>query len=165
MFQWLAKRINLWVILGSVLVAVGLIVLLGLIIFFMPAPVSRAELSQVSLTVIVAPTPTLSPTPISATVTPTVPASVDGISIGSYVQITGTEGEGLKLRSGPGTDSPMRFVGMDDEVFQVKDGPKQANNYTWWYLVAPYDPSRSGWAASQFFKVVSGPVTTPTAAP
>ena len=165
MFQWLAKRVNLWVILGGILVAGVLVVLLGVLIFFMPAPASRAGLSKVSLTVIVAPTPTLSPTPYSATATPTALVSVGGISIGSYVQITGTEGEGLRLRSGPGTDSPMRFVGMDDEVFQVKDGPKQANDYTWWYLVAPYDPSRSGWAASKFFKVVSGPVTTPTAVP
>ena len=162
MFQWLTKRVNLWVILGAVLVAGGLIFLLGLLIFFMPTPASQSKLSRAAMTVIVAPTPTVSPTAPAFTTTPTAPVSIGGVSIGSFVQITGTSGEGLRLRSGPGTDSPMRFVGMDDEVFRVKDGPKTANDYTWWYLEAPYDPSRSGWAASTFLKVVSAPVVTPT---
>lgn len=165
MFQWFAKYVNVWVILGGILVAGGLIFLLAMSIFFLPAPASRASLSQADLTVIVAPTPTLSPTQPIATKTPTAPVSIGGVSVGSYVQITGTQGEGLRLRSGPGTDSPMRFVGMDEEVFQVKDGPKTADNFTWWYLEAPYDKSRSGWAASKFLKVVSGPLETPSPTP
>jgi hypothetical protein len=43
---------------------------------------------------------------------------------------------------------------MDAEVFEVKEGPKEADGFTWWYLVAPYDTNRSGWAASKFLTVV-----------
>lgn len=164
MFQWFAKQVNIWVLLGGILVAAGLIVLLGLLIFFMPPPPSQAQLNQTVLTVIVAPSPTVSPTVPLFTSTPTA-VSIGGVTIGSYVQITGTQGEGLRLRAGPGTDNAMRFVGMDDEVFRVKDGPKSADGFSWWYLEAPYDPSRSGWAASKYFKVVSGPVVTATPTP
>jgi hypothetical protein len=87
---------------------------------------------------------------------------VGGISIGSYVQISGTDGAGLRLRSGPGTTNPQRFLGMDAEVFQVKEGPKTADGFTWWYLEAPYDPQRTGWAASEYLKVVSSAELTPT---
>jgi len=93
-----------------------------------------------------------------ASATPT-PQSliVGGIGVGMYVQITGTEGDGLRLRSGAGTTNPPRFLGREAEVFQVRDGPKDADGYTWWYLVTPYDESRSGWAAANFLAVVTEP--------
>ncbi len=34
---------------------------------------------------------------------------------------------------------------------------KQADGYTWWYLVAPYDSTRAGWAAADFLAVVPSP--------
>jgi len=37
----------------------------------------------------------------------------------------------------------------------VVDGPEQADGFIWWYLEAPYDTSRSGWAASQYLGLVS----------
>jgi hypothetical protein len=43
---------------------------------------------------------------------------------------------------------------MDSEVFMVKDGPKDADGFTWWFLEAPYDPQRSGWAASNYLQVI-----------
>jgi uncharacterized protein YraI len=77
------------------------------------------------------------------------------------VQISGTEGSGLRLRSGPGTGNPPRFLGMDSEVFSVKDGPKFADGFTWWFLEADYDATRSGWAASQYLTVVANPTPAP----
>ncbi|MEW5939106.1 MAG: hypothetical protein AB1750_05555 [Chloroflexota bacterium] len=112
------------------------------------------------LTVIPAPTSTLFAT-LTATFdpnqifTPTLPP--DQIVIGAYVQITGTEGQGLRLRSGPGLSSALLFLGEDSEVFHVEDGPQDADGYTWWYIVAPYDTSRAGWAASTFLTVVPSP--------
>ena len=79
------------------------------------------------------------------------------IAIGAYIQITGTEGVGLRLRAGPGLSTELLFLGEDSEVFQVKDGPKEADGYTWWYIVAPYDDSRAGWAAANFLTVVPPP--------
>lgn len=161
MVRWLFDRINLWVILGGILVAGGLVALFGLVILLLPVPVKKAASVQSALTIIVAPSPTLSPTPITETPTPTAPPSIGGIAVGNYVQISGTEGEGLRLRSDAGVSSPMRFVGMDEEVFRVKEGPKTADGFVWWYLEAPYDASRSGWAAAKYLKLVN-PTPTPT---
>jgi len=73
---------------------------------------------------------------------------------GIYVQISGTGGDGLRLRQQPGTGSEVMFMGYEAEVFKVMDGPKEQDGYIWWYLTAPYDESRSGWAASNFLTVI-----------
>jgi hypothetical protein len=99
-------------------------------------------------------TPTNTPDPLLFG-TPTLPP--DTIGIGGYVQITGTEGDGLRMRSAAGINAQALFLGYDEEVFVVKDGPQEADGYSWWYLVAPYDATRAGWAASNFLSVVPGP--------
>lgn len=161
MWRWLVERVNIWVMLGGILVAAGLIAGLALVILLLPIPALEAPAPQAALTIIAAPTATLTPTPVIETPTPTKPPAVGGIRAGDYVQITGTGGAGLRLRQGPGTDQALRFVGMDSEVFMVKDGPREANGFTWWFLEAPYDPSRSGWAASSYLSVVDQPTPTP----
>ncbi len=146
-------------------VAVGLaFVLLAVILLLfwgtLPAQ-SNAQAPTVVLTVIAAPTST--PTPVTPTVsltpsaTPTLNLSPSGdnIQIGAYVQITGTGGDGLRLRKGPGTDYEQIFLGREAEVFLVKDGPKEGSGYTWYYLEAPYDTTRSGWAVANFLQVVA----------
>ena len=161
MMRWLVSRVNIWVILGSVLVAGGLIVMIGLVVLFSPTPAPVTAGPGAALTIIPAPTLTATRAKALETPTPTPPQSFGGISIGNYVQISGTEGQGLRLRSGPGTSNPPRFLGMEAELFLVKDGPKQSDGFTWWFLEAPYDPGRSGWAASSFLTVVNNPTVTP----
>ncbi len=99
-------------------------------------------------------TPTAVPTQTPGA-TPTVPPGQ--IGIGGYVQITGTEGAGLRIRSAPGQSGDTVFVGEESETFQVKDGPQQADGHTWWYIVAPYDSQRAGWAAADFLAPVASP--------
>ncbi|HOD45540.1 MAG TPA: helix-turn-helix domain-containing protein, partial [Anaerolineaceae bacterium] len=90
------------------------------------------------------------------TSTPTVaPVAGDGIGIGMYVQILGTGGDGLRLRSGAGMSYDPIFLGMEAEVFEVMDGPREGDGYMWWFLKAPYDPNRKGWARSDYLSVVS----------
>ena len=79
------------------------------------------------------------------------------IAVGAYVQISGTGGDGLRLRTDPGLDSEVRILGAESEVFQVEDGPKDVDGFTWWYLVGPYDASRRGWAVSNYLSVVQNP--------
>jgi hypothetical protein len=73
------------------------------------------------------------------------------------VQITGTNGEGLRIRSEPGLNSNPVFLGFDSEVFIVQDGPRSVDGYTWWYLVTPLDQSRAGWAAADFLTYIPPP--------
>jgi hypothetical protein len=101
-----------------------------------------------------APTATASPTP-SLQVPPAPAAGV--IEVGDSVQITGTGGDGLRLRAAPGLQSDVLVLGADAEVFRVSDGPRQADGLTWWYLVGLYDASRHGWAVSNFLAVIKNP--------
>jgi hypothetical protein len=54
------------------------------------------------------------------------------------------------LRVEPGLDSQVRLLGLETEVFQVTDGPQEVDGFTWWYLVAPFDETRNGWAVSNY---------------
>lgn len=79
------------------------------------------------------------------------------IGYGSFVQIVGTEGDGLNVREDPGLSSQIRFLGYDSEVFEVRDGPVFRDEFTWWLLVTPVDNERQGWAAATFLSVVVNP--------
>jgi Bacterial SH3 domain len=150
--------INLWTILGSFACAGFLLLATWLgIQFSHPRQTSKAGFVAADLTVIPLPTSTpITPTPM---VTPT--PRPNQIAINSYVQISGTGTDGLRIRSAPGLNSDTVFRGDESETFMVKDGPKQADGYTWWYLVAPYDSSRAGWAAADYLAVVPAPTPSP----
>jgi hypothetical protein len=157
MFRWLMDRMNIWVILVAFLVAGMSILLVAAALFFLPEQPPQGLEPGATMTIIPALVPTRTPTPGQETPTPTPPEAIDGIFVGGYVQISGTDGQGLRLRTGPGTGNEPRFLGMDSEVFLVKEGPEEADGFTWWYLEAPYDPARSGWAASAYLTVVNNP--------
>ncbi len=152
-------RVQLWVIVAAILMAIVLCLVAWLIILGVKPENSRAAaLPSLVFTIIPVATQTASPS-----VPTTLPTEVnenqvvDGISNGMYVQIQGTGGDGLRIRRAAGINSDPLFLGMESEVFQVRDGPEQADGYTWWYLVAPYDESRKGWAASKYLAVVAAP--------
>jgi hypothetical protein len=149
---------NKWVILGALLLAVLLTLITAISIGLTSARQnSEVGFAPADLTVIPAPTSTSSAPP-TATIDPFAPTiAPTGIAINNYVQITGTEGEGLRIRSEPGLNGNPEFLGYDSEVFIVKDGPRDADGFVWWYLVAPYDETRVGWAAADFLTYVPAP--------
>lgn len=115
------------------------------------------------LNIIEAPTITL--TPLSSTATPSATQSSDvppphlagDLSIGDNVQISGTGGDGLRLRSSPGLQGEVLFLGYEGEVFQISDGPEDSDGYIWWYLIAPYDEKVQGWAVSNYLIILQNP--------
>ena len=154
------KLINRWGILGAFGVA-SILLLLSLLFgfgFVTPSPDS-AGLQLADLTVIPGPTSTprfvYTPThdPALGTATP-LPGTM---AIGNYVQIGGTDGDGLRLRADAGLGGEPLFLGYEAEVFLIKDGAVEADGYSWWYLVAPYDETRTGWAASAFLEAIPSP--------
>jgi hypothetical protein len=153
--------LNWRVILGGIFLAIILCLGLGLLtLAFRPDKLPQAAQPTAGLTIIPADTPTAIALPDSSglpSATPASGSSKGGIEVGVYVQISGTGGDGLRLRSGPGVKSAPLFLGMEAEVYQVKDGPKDADGYTWWYLEAPYDQQRKGWAASKYLTIVAQP--------
>jgi len=156
----LRPYLNRWVILGALGFA-GLLLLITLIRIGWTSPRFSPSVgfAPADLTMIPAPTHTPNVLPTS-TLDPALAAatqSADTIGRDGYVQIHGTEGDGLRIRSSPGLNSETVFRGEEAEVFVVRDGPQTADGYTWWYLVAPYDETRAGWAVADYLAVVPAP--------
>jgi hypothetical protein len=104
----------------------------------------------------VTPQPTETAVALQATATPTIPAgSGEGIRVGALVEVFGTSGEGLRLRSEPDLQASILVLGVDTEVFQVEDGPVESDGFQWWYLVNPYDTAKQGWAVSTYLHALS----------
>ena len=150
--------INRWVILGAILLAGVLTLITAVAIGLTSARQSEGVgFALADLTVIPASTSTSSAPP-TATTDPFAPTPAPtGIAIGNYVQISGTEGEGLRIRAQPGLSGEPQFLGYDSEVFIVQDGPRELDGFVWWYLVAPYDETRVGWAAADFLSYIPAP--------
>jgi hypothetical protein len=153
---------NPWVIAG--MIGVGFLLLCMVIGLLWATRPAQQELppATAALTVIVAPSATPippTPTPASATDTPSleIPPAPANITLDAYVQIIGTGGAGLRLRSDPGLQGEIRFLALESEVFQVQDGPRQQDGYTWWFLVAPADQTIRGWAVANYLAVVQNP--------
>lgn len=154
------KLLRPWIFITWIALSAGLIIILVLVFNQSGAEFSPPPVVTAAMTVIPAPvtaTPTSTPT-VMVSPTPTrediPPDNSDTISIGGYVEIFGTEGDGLRIRSEPGTGSQVLLLGLESEVFQVIEGPTQADEYVWWRIQAPYDETIQGWAASNYLRTI-----------
>lgn len=151
--------INPWVIAGSVLFA-SLLLVISFLAAGQLTESDRALYSGEAVLTII-PVPTYTPTPLptqteSPVVTPTIEQAV-GIDVGGYVQITGTDGEGLRLRRDPSLVGEIVHVGLEGEIFLVIEGPEEKDGYLWWQLEAPLNENRRGWAVSNFLEFAQSP--------
>ena len=152
-----------WLVFGAIGFGVLLLVATLLLLNWTRTPQAPSLEQTAMITIIPLSTatdlpPTITPTPETppeSTGLPNPPAG--DVAIGAYVQVTGTGGEGLRLREGPGLDRQVRILAAEEELFLVVDGPQQVDNYTWWYLEGPNDNTRHGWAVSNFVRVVQNP--------
>ena len=151
--------LNPWVIAGSILIASILLA----ISFLAAGQLTPSDLAIYSgeavLTVI--PVPTYTPTPLPTqpefpVFTPTIEPVV-GVHVDGYVQILGTEGEGLRLRRDPSLDGEIVYVGLEGEIFRVSGGPTEQDGYLWWQLTAPLNESLQGWAVSNYLESAQSP--------
>jgi hypothetical protein len=90
--------------------------------------------------------------PADATPTPSAE-----IAIGNYVQISGTDGYGLSLRSGPGENSARMDVASEGEIFIVVEGPTIAGGSPWWKIRDLENEERAWWAIGNYLKPVAHP--------
>jgi len=155
-----SSKIHILTILAGIMLAVVLIGLVFLLIFLSNQGKEPSAVSEQVADITIIPSPTETPTlPITTEViemTETVQVVLPPgmIGIGAYVQVTGTDGSGLRMRAEPGTNTEVLFIAMDEEVFKVVGGPVEKNDYTWWQLEAPYDQTRTGWSAEPFLEVI-----------
>lgn len=148
---------NPWVIFGAV--AIGLLLLASAMIFVGVTRPESVALDPGTAVVNMISAPTDTPVPPTATANPepTQPPSVDGLYVGANVVISGTEGDGLRLRYTPGLNGKIRILGTEGEAFEIKDGPEESDNYVWWYLESETDSERRGWAVANFIKLADTP--------
>jgi hypothetical protein len=153
------KKPWLAIIIGFIITI--LVIFAGiLVLFFLPVSNNSVEIIA-EVTKISAPTSTPivrytwipSPTPLPTEAV----AQGKGFQIGNFAQIVGTDGEGLRLRSGPGRSNSVNFIGLDNEVFRIIEGPVEADGFSWWRLEAPYDASRNGWSVQDYLQIVTSP--------
>jgi hypothetical protein len=152
-----------WIVIIAVSLAIILLIGTLYILTLNRSLYSPVGIVTAAMTIVPAPTSTPSPVTPTPQATPTatrtqLPSPVPGeIVPGAYVQITGTGGDGLRLREEPGLNSSVLFLGLETEVFLVEEGPQESDGYLWWYLVAPFDETRRGWAVVNYIQVVQNP--------
>jgi hypothetical protein len=141
-----------------VLIGVGLAILLtcglgGLSLVLQPSSVFIRSSKTLLITKLAVPTTLPSQIPSLKTADTTLVYTDGSMAIGAVVQISGTGNVGLKLRLSPGVDGAPQFVAMENEVFEIRDGPVIKDGITWWRLASSYDENRQGWAAGQYLTV------------
>ncbi len=70
------------------------------------------------------------------------------------MEVSGTGGDGLRMRESPSLDARVLILGLESEVFEVSEGPVASEGYSWWLLINPFDPSKGGWAVDQFLRPI-----------
>lgn len=106
------------------------------------------------------PSATDAPPPTAEVVPPTdtpVPAPPTDIVVGGYVQIVNTDGAGLSLRAGPGTNNARLVVADAESILPVIGGPNDdeqgetddnGNVHKWWFLRS--SDGTEGWGRADF---------------
>ena len=154
----------MWAVVGGIL-GCGILITLLTIGYLTRASAGAALIVEPKLTVLYAATPTslhetkqaLTQTP-APTPSPTYPPLPEGVfQLGELVAVSGTGGDGLRLRNEPGLSSVISSLALENEVFEIKGGPAAEDGYTWWYLVNPYDPEAAGWAAANYLRTFGSP--------
>lgn len=154
--------LNIRVILGGILFAVIVFtVLVGILWLFRAEQNNQAPSTAIVRIIEV---PTITPTaPTRTTTTPDIvssqqaPPPAGNISIGDFVQISGTGGDGLRLHESAGVSTKVQYVALEAEVFTIKDGPVDADGYVWWLLEDPYNQNAAGWGVANYLAIVQNP--------
>ena len=162
MFRSIRGWLNIKVLVGAALFALILFgALLAILWSAKPDTYSQTPATAI-LSIIQAPTetsvPTITSTPTSSpSSSQAAPQPGGPIKIGDFVQVSETEGEGLRLHASAGVSSEVRYVAIEAEVFLVQEGPVDADGYSWWLLKDPYNEVVAGWGASNYLRVVQNP--------
>lgn len=91
--------------------------------------------------------PTLTPTP---TLTP-IPVVPSELAPNVYAQITGTDGSGVSVRAGPGTNNARMTIAPEGSLVLILEGPREDENqddFIWWFVRA--EDGTEGWTVQEF---------------
>jgi len=111
-----------------------------------PSPTAAPTTSPVAPTAM----PTFTPIP-----TPNVAVAPEEISTGFYASVANTNGLGLTIRGGPSTRNVIVTVAEEGTTLFILDGPKEAENFTWWQV--RLDNGLEGWAVANYLEPAPEP--------
>lgn len=78
------------------------------------------------------------------------------ISLGATIAVEGVDEQKLNVRDVPGIrESSILFRADEEERFVIAEGPRQADGFTWWRIQDPSNPTRTGWAVSNYLLVIN----------
>jgi hypothetical protein len=113
--------------------------------------VEQATSQPVQATPTIPPVVTLPPTDTPVPTNTPIPIAPDNLTQGGYAQVTGTEGAGVSLRAGPGTNNARLATAPDGAVLLLLDGPRDDENlevYVWWFVRDP--DGNEGWVVQDY---------------
>jgi hypothetical protein len=163
MFKTLRSVLNIKVIMGAIVFAIGVFVVLVAVLWSAKAKYVLQMPATAIFHIIEAPTETLLAPITSLTPTPTpsssqqVPPPSSDIAIGDYVQVRGTGGDGLRLHKEAGVSSEVRYIAIEAQVLLVKEGPVDTDGYIWWLIQDPYTENAVGWGVGNYLVIVQNP--------
>jgi hypothetical protein len=99
------------------------------------APTARAAVTAATLR-----------TPIFPTITPSPPPPQLIMRVGGAALVANTEGRPLRGHLKPSLTSPAQVGFKEGERVQIREGPVEADGYTWWRLEGQ---SGTGWSAER----------------
>jgi hypothetical protein len=154
----------IWPIAGGIIGLGAFLLILALGYFTRISSYARQPVTPV-LTIIPGPSATPLPTnrevestqPITTTSPSSPPSPEASVALGQFVEVFGTGGDGLRLRTHPNLSGDISLLVVENEVLKVEDGPIEGDGYLWWYLVNPYDNSKKGWAAANYLRPIASP--------
>lgn len=114
-------------------------------------PIAEASSAEPAATPTIPPVVTLPPTPTQPPTPTPVPTLPTELTPATYAQVIGTEGAGVSLRAGPGTNNARLGIAGESSYVFILDGPREDENlddYTWWLIRA--EDGTEGWAAQDF---------------
>lgn len=77
------------------------------------------------------------------------------ITLGATVAVEGVGQQELNVRDTAGViGTTVVFRAPEGTIFRVVDGPAQNEGFTWWRIQDPANPSRSGWAVSNYLRAL-----------
>ncbi len=71
-------------------------------------------------------------------------------SVGMYVHISNTGGDGLRIRSFAGFDGVPVYLGQEGEQFEIIGGPMIKDSEIWWKIASISETQKIGWAVQDF---------------
>lgn len=101
-------------------------------------------------------TVTPQPGPTYIVVTGAAPTPVVWPNITRFVQVTGTQGLSLRIRSAPGANAETVKLAPDGTRLLIIGEGQQADGALWWRVRDPSD-GKEGWAVSTYLAPVPGP--------